>query len=193
MNKNNFSDIILSGLLTGKIIMNNIKIRQMKKTDIDQIMKIESVIFGEFHWRPDAFISEVENEFGNYFVAIDEESFEIIGYCGFWLIMDEGHITTLAVKPSLRNKGLGEMMIQKMIETGYEKKVKWFTLEVRASNIPAQNLYYKYGFKSLGLRKKYYQDNGEDALIMWTENIWDDNFKSLYKSLKVNLKNKIAV
>ena len=173
--------------------MDNITIREMKKSDIEQIMKIESAIFGEFHWRPESFSSEIENEFGYYFIVTDENSQQLVGYCGFWLITDEGHITTLAVDPEYRKKGLGEIMIQKMIETGYEKKVKWFTLEVRASNIPAQNLYYKYGFKSLGLRKSYYQDNGEDALIMWTENIWDSSFKSFYESLKLNLKNKIAV
>lgn len=173
--------------------MNDILIRPMKSSDIEQVMEIESAIFGEFHWRPQAFISEIENDFGNYFVAIDETSSELIGYCGFWLIMDEGHITTLAVKPNLRNRGLGEIMIQKMIEAGYAKNVKWFTLEVRASNIPAQNLYYKYGFKSLGLRKKYYQDNGEDALIMWTENIWDNAFKTLFQALKENLKLKVTV
>jgi len=173
--------------------MDNVLVRKMETKDIEQIMEIESVIFGTFHWTPQSFISEIENEFGNYFVAIDNDTKKIIGYGGFWLIFDEAHITTIAVNPNLRGKGLGETMLQKMVEVGYEKNAKWFTLEVRAGNISAQNLYYKYGFKSLGLRKKYYQDNDEDALIMWTENIWDANFKSLFTDLKEKLKIKIAV
>ena len=81
---------------------------------------------------------------------------------------------------------IGELLLRSMIEEGYKKEAKWFTLEVRASNFAAQNLYYKYGFKSLGSRKNYYQDNGEDALIMWTENIWYESFKSNYNQLNQN-------
>jgi ribosomal-protein-alanine N-acetyltransferase len=165
----------------------------MSTKDIEQIMEIESVIFGTYHWTPQSFISEISNDFGNYFVAFDESTQTVVGYGGFWLILDEAHITTIAVKPDCRNQGIGELILQKMVDVGYEKNVKWFTLEVRASNVAAQNLYYKYEFKSLGLRKKYYQDNAEDALIMWTENIWDTKFKSQYKILKENLKNKLMV
>ena len=168
--------------------VSNIIVRKMETKDIEQIMEIESVIFGEYHWTPQSFISEIENEYGNYFTALNRDTNEIIGYAGFWLIFDEAHITTIAVKPNLQNKGLGETLLQHMIDIGYAKNAKWFTLEVRAGNIPAQNLYYKYGFKSLGLRKKYYQDNEEDALIMWTENIWDTSFTALLKDLKEKLK-----
>lgn len=164
----------------------------METKDIEQIMEIESVIFGEYHWTPQSFISEIDNELGNYFVAIDRSTEQVIGYGGFWLIFDEAHITTIAVRPNLRNKGVGEILLQKMIDVGYAKNTKWFTLEVRAGNIAAQNLYYKYGFKSLGLRKKYYQDNDEDALIMWTENIWDTKFTSMLKELKEKLQLKIT-
>ncbi len=164
----------------------------MKINDIEQIMEIESAVFGEYHWTPQSFISELENEFGNYFTAVEENTNNVIGYGGYWLIFDEAHITTLAVKPDYRHQGIGELTLQKMIDVGYTKDAKWFTLEVRAGNISAQNLYFKYGFKSLGLRKNYYQDNNEDALIMWTENIWDEKFKFLYKNLKEKLSIKIT-
>lgn len=163
--------------------MSNVKIRKMQKNDIDQIMGIESVSYGEFFWPDRAFTTEIENELGNYFVAENEQG-EIIGYAGFWLILDEAHITTIAVRPDCRRQGLGEKLLQKLIDTGYEKNAKWFTLEVRASNIAAQNMYYKYNFKSLGLRKKYYQDDDEDAMIMWTENIWSSSFKNSFEGLK---------
>ena len=188
--KNEFSYIILlkSKIKESAQKVSNILVRKMETKDIEQIMEIESSIFGEYHWTPQSFISEIENDLGNYFTAVDTETDQLIGSGGFWLIFDEAHITTIAVRTHLRNKGIGEILLQKMIDVGYAKNAKWFTLEVRAGNIPAQNLYYKYGFKSLGLRKKYYQDNDEDALIMWTENIWDTKFSSLFKDLKEKLK-----
>ncbi|HSA06996.1 MAG TPA: ribosomal protein S18-alanine N-acetyltransferase [Candidatus Gastranaerophilales bacterium] len=172
--------------------MNTIKIRKMHKKDIDQIMKIESVSFGNFYWTREAFATEIENNIGYYFVA-EAENEQIIGYCGFWLILDEAHVTTIAVHPKYRKQGLGEKLLQKMLETGYEKEAKWFTLEVRASNVSAQNLYYKYKFKSLGLRRKYYQDNEEDAMIMWTENIWESSFRDHLKNLKNDLEKRVKV
>ncbi len=162
----------------------------MQKKDIEQIMKIESVSFGNFYWTPESFITEVDNDLGNYFTA-ENDNGQVVGYGGFWLILDEAHITTIAVRPDCRKQGLGELLLQKMMETGYEKKVKWFTLEVRASNVAAQNLYYKYNFKSLGLRRKYYQDNDEDAMIMWTENIWNESYKKHLEQMKKNLEQRI--
>lgn len=162
----------------------------MHKKDIEQIMKIESVSFGTFHWTPESFAIELENDIGNYFIAENKDG-KIIGYCGFWIIANEAHITTIAVHPDIKKQGLGEKLLQKMLETGYEKKAKWFTLEVRASNIAAQNLYYKYTFKSLGLRRKYYQDNEEDAMVMWTENIWEDSFREHFEKMKTNFKQKV--
>lgn len=162
----------------------------MESRDVDQIMEIESVSFGTYHWSHQAFLSEIENDIGNYLTAIDKETNKVIGYCGFWLILNEAHITTIAVRPEYRKNSVGELLLQSMIELGYKKDAKWFTLEVRASNIAAQNLYYKYGFKSLGLRRKYYQDNNEDALIMWTENIWEEKYKNIFSQLKNDFENR---
>jgi ribosomal-protein-alanine N-acetyltransferase len=167
-----------------------IKIRKMHRTDIDQIMEIEKVSFGSHHWSKNSFLSEVENDIGFYFTAINENTGNVVGYCGFWLIMNEAHITTIAVHPDLRKNRIGELLLQYMIEQGYKNDVKWFTLEVRVSNIAAQNLYNKYAFEQLGVRHKYYQDNNEDALIMWTENIWGENFKTNFEQLKNELANQ---
>ena len=117
----------------------------------------------------------------------------MLGYCGFWAILEEAHITTIAVKDTYRGNHLGELLLQQMIDTGYQKDIKWFTLEVRISNIVAQELYKKYGFQSLGLRKKYYQDTQEDALIMWTESIWSEKFKTKYTEMKNNLQEKLDI
>jgi [ribosomal protein S18]-alanine N-acetyltransferase len=173
--------------------MIEIQIRKMQNKDIDQIMEIESVSFGSYHWSAKAFGAEITNKLGHYYTAIEKSSQKVVGYCGYWLIFDEAHITTIAVRPEYRGNSLGEFILQKMIESGYSNNAKWFTLEVRASNFSAQNLYYKYGFKSLGLRRRYYQDNNEDALIMWTENINDTKFKDKFQKLVKELDEKKIV
>lgn len=171
-----------------------IKINKMRKKDISSIMEIERKAYGSFHWSESGFEAEIENSLGNYFVVkTNDEKEELLGYCGFWAILEEAHITTIAVKDTYRGNHLGELLLQQMIDTGYQKDIKWFTLEVRISNIVAQELYKKYGFQSLGLRKKYYQDTQEDALIMWTESIWSEKFKTKYTELKNNLQEKLDI
>jgi ribosomal-protein-alanine N-acetyltransferase len=163
----------------------------MKEKDIDQIMGIESVSFGTHHWSKQSFRSELRNKTGSYYVLCDGDAEKVIGYSGFWLIMDESHITTIAIHPDYRRKNLGELLLQNLIEKSIMRKAKWITLEVRTSNIGAQNLYYKYGFSSLGVRRKYYQDNDEDALIMWTEDIHSMKFKELFQQNVEELKPKL--
>ena len=119
----------------------------------------------------------------------DPEFFENISI----VIIDEGHITTIAVKKDYLRNHIGEAIIHKILEDCYENGVKYLTLEVRASNIPAIKLYEKYGFQSLGTRKGYYQDNNEDALIMWTENIFYDKFKQKYQENIKTLKKLINI
>ncbi|MDD3150159.1 MAG: ribosomal protein S18-alanine N-acetyltransferase [Candidatus Gastranaerophilales bacterium] len=170
--------------------MLDVKIQKMQEDDINGIMQIERTSFGTYHWSELAFSNEINNPLGSYFSLIEVDTTRILGYCGFWLIEKEAHITTIAVHPDYRKNFLGELLLQKLIKTGYEKDAKWFTLEVRAGNAAAQRLYEKYGFESLGTRKKYYQDNDEDALIMWTENIWEEKFKTLFKKLEEELTDK---
>lgn len=156
----------------------------MQRGDIDSIMEIESSVYGEHHWSRDGFESEIKTDIGNYFSLFDASNDRLIGYGGFWNIFDEGHITTVAISKDYQGKGLSEVLIQKFIDVGYEKDLKWFTLEVRVSNIAAFKLYKKYLFETCGIRPKYYQDTQEDALIMWTENIQNDRFKLNYEKLR---------
>lgn len=162
----------------------DILIREMQNSDIESIMEIESTSFGKYHWSANSFENEISNSLGNYFVAINKETDELVGYAGFWNILDEGHITTFAVKKEHRQKGIAKEIMFHLIEKGYAHEIKWFTLEVRASNLPAISFYTKFGFQNIGVREKYYQDNDEDALIMWTENIYSDKFKSRIEKLK---------
>ena len=160
-----------------------VSIRKMEKTDIDEIYEIEKSAYGEHHWSKESFLNEIDNDITNYIVAINPETKKIMGYLGSWLIIDECHITNVAVDPDFRRLRIARQLLKNLIDTCYEKMIKYITLEVRVSNIAAINLYEKFGFKSIGVRKKYYQDNNEDALIMFTENIWHEKFKTLYNNL----------
>jgi len=110
----------------------------------------------------------------------------IYGFAGFWVMADEAHITNIAVREQHRRQGLGELLLLSIFELAGKLDAGLLTLEVRASNIPAQKLYLKYGFSEVGLRKGYYTDDKEDALIMSTEDISSASFKARFEKLKQN-------
>ena len=116
----------------------------------------------------------------------------LAGYAGLWLVADEAHITTIAVRPQFRGLGLGELLLASMVEAALDINARWLTLEVRVSNSSAQALYRKYGFKDGGLRRHYYSDNGEDALIMWTEDLRSLAFQQRYQRLKASLVDRLV-
>ena len=169
-----------------------IYISQMSENDIDDVVAIESEAYGKHHWSKSSFYDEMQNNLAKYYVAKTQTG-ELVGYAGTWHIIDEGHITTIAVKKSYQRRHIGEAIILAILQDCYKSNIKYLTLEVRASNNPAISLYEKYGFNSLGTRKGYYQDNNEDALIMWTENIFYDKFKTRYIENCENLKDKIII
>lgn len=169
-----------------------VKIRPMEISDIDDVIAVEAKAYGEHHWSKESFFNELSNDLARYFAALDEND-NLIGYAGCWQILEEAHITNIAVDINHRRKYLGEALLKAIIDKCYEEQIKYITLEVRVSNTPAISLYEKYGFKSLGERKGYYQNNNEDALIMWTENIFYDKFKIRYNNNLDKLKEKINI
>ena len=170
----------------------SIKIKPMEKSDIDAVIAIEEKAYGPHHWSKESFMGELSNELAKYFSVFSENG-DLIAYCGCWQILEEAHITNIAVDPDFRQKHIGEAMLKTIIDECYKNMAKYITLEVRVGNKPAIGLYEKYGFKSLGTRKGYYQDNNEDALIMWTENIFYDKFKIGYEKNIAVLKGKINI
>ena len=174
------------------INLTDVTISQMTKDDIEAVVKIEEEAYGKHHWAKSSFYDEMNNNLAKYYCAKTADG-ELVAYAGTWNIIDEAHITTIAVKPEYMRKHIGEALIVKIIEDCYASKIKYLTLEVRESNIPAISLYRKYGFKSLGTRKGYYQDNNENALIMWTENIFYDKFKTGFESNRKNLTQFIEI
>ena len=143
-------------------------------------MSIEPAIYGAHHWSRQSFNNELTNPAGSYFGAISPEDGSIIGYSGFWLVQDEAHVTTLAVHPEHRRKKIGERLLINNIIEARKLGANWLTLEVRASNEAAQNLYYKYNFRRLGVRPRYYQDNSEDALVLWTDRLTELTFANMF-------------
>ncbi len=117
----------------------------------------------------------------------------IVGFAGLWLMVDEAHVTTIAMHPNFRRRGLGEYMLASLIDIAYEIGAKWVTLEVRVTNYNAQNLYRKYGFREAGVRHRYYSDNQEDALIMWTDEINSLAYREHFRELKAALMDKLAI
>ena len=140
--------------------------KPMKLEDLPAVMVIERASFSA-PWSEEIFRNDMlENLNSIYEVGILDD--EVATYTGLWVLNEIGHITTIAVRHDLRGRGLGEAALMNIIETGRREGVEKFTLEVRESNIEAIKMYEKHGFKLIGRRKNYYQEVGEDALVMWT-------------------------
>ncbi len=148
----------------GEIKMLEYEIVPMKEEHLQDVLHISNVSF-PIAWSRESFEKELLNVFAKYFVAVKDG--RVLGYGGMWIIIDEAHITNIAVHPSYRGEGVGDNILKAMIAQCGAQRVTAMTLEVRSSNEPAKNLYKKYGFKEEGIRKAYYEDNHEDAIIMW--------------------------
>ncbi|MEG0384653.1 MAG: ribosomal protein S18-alanine N-acetyltransferase [Solibacillus sp.] len=140
--------------------------RKMTITDVEAVHAIEQATFPS-PWTMDSFYYEMtENQFAHYLVAEDEQQ-TIIGFCGMWLVIDAAQITNVAVVDAVRGQGMGEGLMREAIHIAKEANMDVMSLEVRVTNTVAQNLYRKLGFQDGGIRKNYYTDNQEDALVMW--------------------------
>ena len=137
--------------------------RRMTMADVDGVAAVEAATFPT-PWSRDAFASEMKNVAARYLVA--EKEGKVIGFAGAWIILDESHITNIAVYKEERGQGIGRKLTEGLMQYLSNLGAAYATLEVRKSNEVAQNLYVSLGFIKLGVRKRYYEDNGEDALIM---------------------------
>lgn len=164
-----------------------VTIRKMKSQDIGRVIEIERQSF-TLPWSENAYLNEISNRSAYYTVA--EEDGVIVGYIGMWIIMDEAHITTLAVDPKNRKHKIGERLLIDLLSNAMRIGARRATLEVRSSNIKAQNLYSKYSFTSAAIRKAYYRDNDEDAIVMWIYDLFSDEFTISFNQLKDSIINE---
>lgn len=144
-----------------------IRIEPMQTKDVEAVHAIESRSF-IIPWSQGTFYSELlENQFAYYLVAKDGET--LVGYGGMWIILDEAHVTNVAVLPEYRGRGLGDRLLRALMDSAVSEGASKMTLEVRPSNEQALTLYKKHGFVIRGVRRRYYQ--GEDAYIMWKDDL----------------------
>lgn len=141
----------------------NFMMRKMTEQDIEGIMKIELTSFS-VPWSRESYLSEIKNKFATYMIC-DIEG-EIAAYGGIWVVFEEAHITNVAVAESYRGAGIGKALMLELEKVAREKKALRILLEVRPSNITAQNMYAGLGFEPTAVRRAYYSDNGEDAIVM---------------------------
>ncbi|MGE8038116.1 ribosomal-protein-alanine N-acetyltransferase [Lysinibacillus sp. KCTC 33748] len=144
----------------------NVIFRKMVSEDVPVVYEIELATFTT-PWTLDSFYYEVhENQYAHYVLAIDEYN-NIIGFCGMWMVIDAAQITNVAVIDAARGRGIGEGLMREAMRIAKDHSMEVMSLEVRVTNTVAQNLYRKLDFQDGGIRKGYYTDNGEDALVMW--------------------------
>lgn len=147
-----------------EVKMSNIEIVPLSKDYIEDVYTIGNLSL-RVPWSIESIEKELHNKFAHYILS--KLNGKVIGFGGAWIIVDEAHITNIAVHPEFRGVGIGDIIVQELISLCKNNKVRDITLEVRKSNIPAQNLYLKHGFLEEGIRKGYYLDNNEDGIIMW--------------------------
>ena len=141
-----------------------IHFREMIPEDAAAVEIVEKASFA-VPWSRKSFWEEAANEQTCYWLALSDE--EIIGYAGCWLVLDEAQITNIAIHPDFRGQKIGRALLQEIIKEAVQRGAERMTLEVRPSNLVALKLYKSFDFKDCGRRPGYYQDNGEDAIIMW--------------------------
>lgn len=144
--------------------MAEIILRDMRPSDLDRVMEIETSSFPSPWPREDMEYEITQNKAARYYVL--EENGTVQAYAGMWFLPGEGHVTSVAVHPDARGRGYGESIVERMMHEAAELGAAFLSLEVRQGNLPAQMLYKKLGFKKAGIREGYYDDTGEDAIIM---------------------------
>ena len=143
-------------------------VRPMTKRDIPRVYEIEVQSFRS-PWSKLSLLGELHNDVARYYVA--EEEGRVIGYGGMWLLFDEAHITNIAIAPERRGEHFGRYLLYGMMEAAHDRGAERMTLEVRETNERAQNMYYSFDFTKQGYRKRYYEDTGEGAYLLWNEDL----------------------
>lgn len=142
-------------------------ITKMTENHVAQVAELEKICFGSAAWSEKSIASELKNELSYWLVAVDDG--RVLGYVGSQTVLGETDMMNVAVHPDCRKQGIGQTLVNALVDGLKEKESRCLTLEVRASNAPARALYEKLGFAQVGLRKNYYRNPKEDALILRKE------------------------
>ncbi len=163
-----------------------IRLAPMTVDDLPRVREIEREAFA-LPWPKDAYRAEIEdNQVACYIVARDEHD-TVVGFAGMWVIFDEAHVTTIAVHRRHRGQGIGKRLLLGLIERALARGARWMTLEVRPSNTVALAMYRAFGFRDVALRKRYYSDNNEDAVVMWSGNLTEPAAQARLAEIRASL------
>ena len=156
----------------------------MREADVPTIQEIERRIFST-PWPRNAYYRELSSRNSAYYVVLHratDRGAEIVGYGGMWRMYDEAHVTTIGVRHDVQHRGYGRVIFAGLVQAAYDMGAKGVTLEVRTSNDKAMRMYEGFGFKVIGRRKGYYTDNGEDAIVMWSDSIHSPRFRRAFEA-----------
>ena len=159
------------------------RLRRMREADLDVVTELEAQAYSQ-PWNAHVFAEELSQPSRTYVVIEDETA--VLGYAGLMVVGAEAHVTTVVVHPGRRDDRLGTRLMLALAAEAIEQGAKSMTLEVRASNEPAQRLYRRFGMAPVGMRKKYYQD--EDAMIMWVHDIDGSEFAARIAEITESLR-----
>lgn len=160
-------------------------IAPMADSDVRDVLRIEEQSFATM-WPANAFYQELhDNKMAHYYVGRAGD--RLVSYGGIWVILEDSHITTIAVHPQYRGRRYGEIMLLRLLDEAIARGASWMTLEVRESNDVAQALYRKYGFTTVSTRRGYYSDNNENALVMWAGNLKSAIYENRLRTLRATL------
>lgn len=149
--------------------LRSLHLRPLAPSDLEQILELDRLCLGGL-WSEGGYMREIESDRSDLWV-LEADQQSLIGWACLWSVLDEAHITLLAVAHSYRRQGLGQYLLWAMLQAAQHREMSWAALEVRVSNSLAINLYEKFGFKLIGHRRNYYQNNGEDAAILRLQNL----------------------
>ena len=153
-----------------------VEITRMRRRHLRGIMAIERVVYPR-PWSPSLFIAEM-SEPSNRTYLVAKLGRDVVGYAGMICYGDEAHVTTIAVDPAHHRKRIGTRLLYELVESAIEMGARAISLEVRVSNWGAQRLYGRFGFRPIGVRKNYYQETGEDALVMWADDVHSGEYEA---------------
>ena len=178
-------------------IRSRLTLEPMREADVPAVQEIERAIFST-PWPRNAYYRELASRNTAHYIVLRRrwegpidgprppgvrpgDDDEIVGYGGMWRMYDEAHVTTIGVRKDVQGHGYGRVLFAGLVQAAYELGAKWVTLEVRVSNVSAQRMYEGFGFKVIGRRRGYYTDNGEDAIVMWSDSIYSPRFRRAFE------------
>ena len=163
------------------LIGERLQLRPMREEDIPAVRAIEIAVFPT-PWPGSAYQRELNNNRAAHYLCL-RRTHQVVGYGGLWAVGEESHVTTIGVAASCQGQGYGRAIFAALVNLSYALKANFISLEVRPNNDPAIHLYESFGFKVIGRRRGYYTDNGEDALVMWSDLIQAPHFKRRFLAI----------